>query len=222
MFIKPSVVPLGILFLIAYYVVEIKVNISNESKFPALKISNLKKIYLLMMKSLVSPLISGLLVLSLVGPFYFAQYRYIGNVGYSSPQNMSFGGGEISAAVKSSAKQSDASFISKGKTTSSAQLLLYRISEVFMIESERGKTLGKSVRAKHILIALIIFIGVILSFQYRWLWTLHLAAFIQTWLWYIYASYGYYDLVPAIILFIILAGIGYAKVLNVSNKKSAY
>ena len=174
-----------------------------------------------MMKSSVPPLISGLIVLSLAGPFYFAQYRFVGNVGYSSPQNMSFGGGDIASSVKLAAKESDASFISKGNTNSSAQLFAYRISEVFMIESERGKALWESVGAKHIFIGLLIFIGVMISFQFRWLWTLHLAAFIQTWLWYEYASYGYYDLVPAVFLIIILAGIGYAKLLAMGDKKNS-
>jgi hypothetical protein len=222
MFIKPSVVPLGFLFLLASYIVEIKINLPDGVFITGSVITKMKIMYPIMARSLISPLISGVIILSLVGPFYVSQYRFVGDVGYSSPQNMSFGGGDILSSVKIFADESDNVFISNGKTTSSIQLLVYRISEVFMSAPERGKKIWESVGVKHFFFGLVIVVGFIFSLQFVWLWTLHLAAFMHTWLWYIYASYGYYDLIPAILLYIVLAGIGYAKVFELLDKKSLH
>ena len=173
-------------------------------------------IYSVLLRSLVGPLISATIVVVLSGPFYAFQYRHIGDAGYSHPANMSFGGGTLLQSGKGATNAIRNTFVIRGQTSTDLQLFTYRISEVFMTDAGRGKKLWASIHIEQIALFLLIATGFILSFRFTWLWPLHLTAIIHTALWYVYASYAYYDLEPGIVLYVVLSGIGYVKLFELT------
>jgi hypothetical protein len=220
-FIKPSVVPLGIFFLLSLYLLTIKSNIQDSTPREFFN-RPYSFICSVSCRSLFRPLIAGFGVLILIGPFYAFQYKYIGAAGYSHPENMSFGSGNILNVGKDATDDLRKTYVINGQTSSDFQLFTYRITEVFMSYTDRSKKLWAGIRhIGQIAVFLLITVGFILSFRFIWLWPLHLAAISQTILWYIYASFAYYDLTPAIILYVSLAGIGYVKILEVNSKRKA-
>ena len=155
-FIKPSVVPLALMSLIVLYSLEIRANALDAPSLREFFSRPFHVVRAVALKSLSAPLLAGSIVIALAGPFYAVEHRFLGERGYSNPANHSPGGSSLLRAGLTATADMKPGFSSNAGTDSSVKLFAYRMSEVFMLDSDRRQPLWGGVGISQILLLLII------------------------------------------------------------------
>ena len=154
------------------------------------------------------------IVAILAGPFYTQQKSWWGKASMSFVTNHSFYPGYVPELKEISSKANNGYKSVSGARTDIG-VFLYRATEVFLPAKYRNKPANSCLYMFRLPGALVIIIA-LFGLTQLWVIPFFIIFIIQGYLWWIYAAYGYYDLIPALMVFGGVLGSGFISIIKLS------